>query len=38
MNDEAVKMNALNKKLFLNEKKKMIEQKAIEIKTKELLR
>ena len=36
MNDEVVEMNAFNKKLFLNKKKKMIEQKIIEIKTKKL--
>ena len=38
MNDEIVEMNAFNEKLFLNEKKKMIEQKTIEIKAKELFR
>ena len=38
MNDEVVKMNAFNEKLFLNEKKKMIEQKTIEIKAKKLFR
>ena len=36
MNDEVVEMNAFNERLFLNEKKKMIEQKTIETKTKEL--
>ena len=38
MNDEIVEMNVFNKKLFLNEKKKMIEQKTIKIKMKELFR
>ena len=38
MNDEIIEMNVFNKKLFLNEKKKMIEQKTIETKMKKLFR
>ena len=38
MNDEIVEMNVFNEKLFLNERKKMIEQKVIETKTKKLFR
>ena len=38
MNDEIVEMNVFNEKLFLNKKKKMIEQKTIETKTKKLFR
>ena len=38
MNDETVEMNAFNEKLSLNERKKMIEQKTIETKTKKLFR
>ena len=38
MNDEIVEMNAFNKKLFLNERKKMIKQKAIKTKIKKLFR
>ena len=36
MNDEIVEMNVFNEKLFLNKRKKMIEQKTIETKAKEL--
>ena len=38
MNDETVEMNSFNEKLSLNERKKMIEQKTIETKTKKLFR
>ena len=38
MNDEIVKINVFNEKLFLNERKKMIEQKTIETKMKKLFR
>ena len=38
MNDEIVEMNVFNEKLFLNERKKMIKQKTIEIKMKKLFR
>ena len=38
INDEIVEMNVFNKELFLNERKKMIEQKMIEIKIKKLFR
>ena len=38
MDDEVAEMNAFNEELFLNEKKEMVEQKAIETKAKELFR